>query len=381
MEKQRKPRKETFLKKHPYYEHDDFFVLATDIMLTGMADEQLIEKLKAIFLLAAEDHNDKAALKSLELLTKAYDQTKGLSDKQLRDYLMTEAYWKIPDMKTISHGRYHEDDEYVPTMLETKSWILEQVIRDWHVDPLSRKITKGSIRAFQFLIAAYEPLPYEPLPEDWKTLVKNAEFKTKSKGRLVSKDEKDGILGLIRKHDDRFMPKELEEWMKQPWIPNEFEKTLAIARTREGGPDLWRNDIRNAELVEPFSLDNLIPATLELSKRQIKIVADLDQKVQKFLERMRTNEWLAREKIGQSEYVFEDISIEYPPNHHGLIMITIKLKSDSSEELCRDTGRLRRHINKCISESGIKDSMMIHDLEFIVLKDGKTIDNNVYNYR
>lgn len=346
MEKQRKPRKETFLKKYVHYEHDDFFFLATDVLLTEITDKQLIEKLKAIFLLAAEDHNDKAALKSLELLAKAYDRT-NRSEKQLHDYLMIEAYWQLPDMKRISTGHRFDDDKFQPSMLKTKSWILEQVIRDWHVDHLSKKITKGSIKIFQFLIAAYEPLP-----EDWKTLVKNAEFKMKSKGRRVSKDEKGEILGLIRKHDDRFRPKELEEWMKQPWIPNEFEKTLAIARTREGGPDLWRNDIRNAELVKPFSPDERTKAAIDLYKRYGDIIAGIDQKVQKLPEQMRTgtDSWSRREEIGASEYVLGKTELIY----HDLfeIIINIVMEPEYSEALVQDNfTRAEVHIQQWLSQN------------------------------
>ena len=242
----KQPREETFLKKYPYYQRDDFFFVATDVLLTGMADKPRVEKLKVIFVLAAEDHNDETALKCLEFLAKAY-RAANKSDKQFHDYLMTEAYWQIPDMKTISHGHYPENDEYVPTMFETKSWILEQVIRDWDTGLLSRKITKSSISIFRFLIAAFNPLSKKHCPDQRQG---ESEFELKARGRQVFQKEKDKILKLIRKHDTGFQPEELEEWMNQPWIPYEFEKTLAIARTREGGPDLWRKDIRNAQNVQ-----------------------------------------------------------------------------------------------------------------------------------
>jgi hypothetical protein len=162
-------RKETFLESRPQY--DDFDCLIADQLLTDMSDKKRIEILKKAFGLAIENYNDKVALKFLNLIDKAiHEKERGIAEgpdgdghlgrasdragKQLCDYLM-EIYWQLPDMKPDRHACR---DIMRPTMLQTKFWILEQIAQDWQVNFITREISDPSIRAFQFLIAAYDPL-------------------------------------------------------------------------------------------------------------------------------------------------------------------------------------------------------------------------------
>jgi len=353
--------KETFLKSRP--QCDDFRHLLADQYLSETSDEGKIKRLKKAFGLAVKNHNDAAALKLLNLIGEAiYEKEDRIargpqgdrhlgraSDqarKQLHDYLM-KIYWQLPDMKRAATGQCPEDDEYHPTMLQTKFWILEEVIRDWESKTMifPSSTTEESISAFRFLIAAYEPLP-----ADWQTLAKNAEFKMQSKGRRTSQGEKDKILKLIRQHDTSFSPEELEEWMKQPWLPHEFERILAIARTRNGGQKLWRSDIRNAELLKPFSPDERTAAAIDLHKRHWQMIVMLDQIIVELLKRMKSGSWTKGEEIGGSEYVLGETK-EVIYNNLFEIIISIEVGSEYSEDLVLDNfGRAKRHIEKWLKE-------------------------------
>ncbi|NQV00513.1 MAG: hypothetical protein HQ537_00070 [Parcubacteria group bacterium] len=342
--------KETFLESRP--QHDNFEYLLANQFLTEASDEGKIKKLKKVFGLAVEYRNDEAALKLLTLIDKAiYEKERriaegpggdghlgrayGRAKRQLYDYLM-EMYWQLPDMKPDRHDCR---DIMCPTMLQTKFWILEEVILNWQPEE------QGAVRTFQFLIAAYEPLS-----KDWQTPVENAEFKIKSKGRWVSQEERGEILKLIRRQNTRFKSGEIEKWIKQPWIPHEFEKILAIARTRNGGPKLWQDDIRNAELLKLFSPDERTEAAINLFQRECKIIAEIDQKVQKLINQMTSEDYSGREEIGGSEYVLGKRGIIY--NTIFEIIIHIKLRPDCPEALVRDNfGRAKRHIKKWLKEN------------------------------
>jgi hypothetical protein len=158
------------------------------------------------------------------------------------------------------------------------------------------------------------------------------------------------ILELIRKHDTRFKPEELVEWLEQPWIPHKFERILAIARTREGGPDLWQKDIRNTELLKSFSPDDRTEAAIDLYKRHCEIIAGLDEKVQGLFKRMRSDGLVKGEEIGGSEYVLGEEKVSY--NNLFEIIIFIKMGPRYPEGLVRDNfGRAKRHIKKWLQEN------------------------------
>ncbi len=346
--------------------------LIAEEFLIEMTDKERIKKLKEFFWLMSKHSNDKAAAEFLTLLEKAYQikekniaespdgdghlgDARDRANRQFRDWLRDKVYWQLPDTKIAASAQFPFGDEHGSIMLQTKYWILEQIVQDW-VNPEGSFGTRAGMRtsskiskdAFDFLIAAYEPLP-----EDRQTLAKNAEFKTKSKGRWVSKDEKDKISDLIREYDTRFEPKELEEWMKQPWIPYEFEKTLAKARTRAGGHDLWRKDIGNAELVKPFDPDNRSEAAINFFKCCGDVIAELDHKVQKLLKQMTAGagEWTTREKIGDSRYVLGEIKVDnyYSPLE---FMLKINVEHEYSEALvCDNFERAKRHIEKWLQDN------------------------------
>lgn len=355
-----KEKTEGFLKDFRSYnsEPDGFKNLVATKILREMIletedDQEKIEKIKDLFWLAYHAHEDKTALYLLKLIEKAYDfketniaegpggdrhltNAARRADRQFRDLLMA-IYWLLPDKKVDKgeHERHRGHKKAI--MLQTKFYILEQITKEW------RPSRENAERAFRFLIAAYKPLG-----EGWRS--NGEEFQEKSEGRWVSPEEQKQIISLIKEQDARFNPEELEKWMKQPSLPSEFERILAIARTRNGGWNLWRADIRNAELVRPFVPEERSEAAIELFKRDAETKASVDRSVQKLIESMTEgHSWSGREEIGKSEYVLGKIEFKY--NHLFEVIISIQVDSEYPEALFQDNfGRARRHINSWIKE-------------------------------
>jgi len=233
--------------------------LIADLFLTEADDEERIEKLKQLFRMMAEYENDETALELLKLIEKALrlkekniarmpDSDGHLGNAayqavcQFRDWLMDEIWWKLPS-----------------EIINTKLWILEEIINDWRPKRTSRlgQNESSSLKVFCFLITAYNPSRL-----DYSDVVKYG-FAEKSKGRQVSPEEKKGILALFQKRNKFFKSEELEEWIIHPGLPYDIERVLAIARTRNGGLEgwttrensIWRDDIKNAKLVKQHHLD------------------------------------------------------------------------------------------------------------------------------
>lgn len=345
-------KEETFLRVRP--DSADLFHLRADHYLTLASDKQKIKRLKDVFQIAVENNNDETAKALLVNIKEAYLRQKRTKQEkspysECIDYLM-EAYWQLPDME-----QRHDVMSANPIMLQTKFWILERVASEWTTEIMPRKITEKSIAAFRFLIAAFSPLDKEFYP---KQRSGESKFELKARGRRVSSKERDKILELIRKQDTGFTPEEIEFWMSQPYLPYQFVKTLAIARTRNGGIDrigrqscIWREDIRNAKLLKPFSPEERTEAAIDLHKRHCKAIVNLDKKVKELLKRMKADkEWDKREKIGASEYTLGDIRIAYESLFE--IIIHIRVESEHPENLVSDNfGRARRHVKKWLEEN------------------------------
>jgi len=351
-------KEKTFLGSRPQY--DDFEHLLADQYLTEISnDQERIKKLKATFLLAIKNRNDKTALKLLTLIDKAiHEKERGIAegsngdkhlgnasdraDRDFRDWLM-QIYWQLPDKKSCQNPKY-------PALLDMKSWILNQIAHDWQ-KPYGRfgqegpKINPISITAFRFLTAAFNSYPEgRHIPQN------ESEFEFKARGHYASEEEKEKIMDLLRKYDSDLKPEELEEWIKQSWIPYEFKRILAIARTRNGGRELWQKDMHNAELLEPLSPDKRTPAALDLFQRKCKIIAGMDQKVQKLINQMESKDYSGNREIRVAEYVLGEKKIIY--NTIFEIIINIKLGPERPEALIRDNfGRAKRHIKKWLGEN------------------------------
>ncbi len=328
-----------------------------EIFLETENDREKIVQIKNLFWLACKSNEDKAMLYLLKLLEKTYDfkeqhiaegpngdhhlgNAARRAERQFNDWLM-DIYWQLPDKKIDKeweHGGHREYKKAI--MLQTKFYILERIAKEWEtsqwtsIDSFSEKDVE---RAFRFLIAAYEPLG-----EGCRSV--GEEFKEKSEGRWVSPEEQKQIISLITEQDTRFNPEELEKWMEQPSLPSEFERILAIARTRNGGRNLWRADIRNAELVRSFVPEERSEAAIELFKRNAETKAAVDRCIQKLIEEMTDgHSWSHREEIGKSEYVLGNIDFKY--NHLFEVIISIQVDSEYPEALFQDNfGRATRHI-------------------------------------
>jgi len=353
-------RLEEFFKNFRRYndEPEDFQRLAVnhllkEILLETKDDQKRISKVKILFSKAYQTHQDEAGLYLLKLIEKAYElKEKNIAEgpggnkhlgnahyratRQFRDYLM-EIYWQLPDMKRAATDQYPGDDELRPIMLQTKFWILEQIANDWRAKRNAGSVIekKASKRAFKFLIEVYNGIIQ---PNDSKN-----KSKINSECRFVPKKEKEGIIELIRSCDNNLKPEELEEWMQYPCLPPEIEKTLAIARTRNGGPELWRKDIQNAKILKPFFPDERTPTAMKLYKRFCQEIATLDNEAKALIVKMQESGLAERYEIGASEYVAGTVKFEL--TDLTAIIISVQLENDCSKELGDDIhGRARRHI-------------------------------------
>ncbi len=320
-----------------------------------MTDEERIEKLKRFFWLMSKHSNDKAAAEFLTFLEEAYrikeeniaegpggnkhlGNAHDRANRKFRDYLM-EIYWQLSNVKRAATGQHPKEDELRPTMLKTKYWILEQIANDWRPKRNAGSITEKEAgkKAFEFLVKVYNGITESNNSKN--------KFRTSYQLRLVSKKEKGKIIELIRSCDSNFKPEELEEWMQDPNLPYDIEKTLAIARTRNGGPKLWQRDIQNAEILKLFSLDERTPTAIELYKKFGQEIANLDNEVKTLIAKMQKNGWAEQDEIGASEYVTGIIKFELI--NLTAVIISVQLENGCPKELGDDIyERANRHIDE-----------------------------------
>jgi len=328
--------------------------LLEEILFETKDDQKRISKIKILFSKAYQNHEDESSLYLLKFIEKAYELkerniaeahkgNKHLGDvvyraiRQFRDYLM-KTYWQLPDMKSIVTGLHSIDDELHPTMLETKFWILKEIANDWrpkrNADSVIEK--EASERAFKFLVEAYNGIQ--------SNNSKN-KSRTNHQQRFVSVKERKKIIELIKKYDSNFGQKELEELIQDPSLPFNIEKTLAIARTRNDGPESWRRDIQNAEILKSFSPNKRTPTSIKLQKKLGRENATLDDEVKALIVKMQESGLAERHEIGASEYVVG--AIEFEIIDLTTVIISVQSESGCSKELSDDVhGRARRHIQK-----------------------------------
>jgi len=356
--------------KGPDFHSNSTDRLIADQLLEKLNAKKKISELKKLFKSATKHHNDKVAVELLNLLDEAlYMEEKEIAERpdgdrhlgnahnratrQLRDWLM-EIYWELPDMKIVASGQHPYDDEHRPTMLQTKYWILEQIIQDWSKPEgrfgtragrkTSSKISKD---AFDFLITAFASPSADSFSKE------ESKFGTMAKERLVSGKEKEKIIKLIEKHDTFFSVSEIEEWLEQFTLPLEIEKRLALARIRKN-PDQWRKDVKKAKLVKRLRLDQFSEYALDHCYNYCQQLLIHEKAIQKLIKMMQEGKFSSTTcQIGKSEAVVAE-KIEHLFNDLSFRGLTIKilLKDNCSKELGMDiAGRARRHIKNWIPEN------------------------------
>jgi hypothetical protein len=344
--KGKKEKTEKFLKSfgRSNPQPEKFQIMAADYLLDQLVletenDQEKIEKIKELFWLTCKTEMDEAALYLLKLIREIYDfKEENIAQGPKGDHHLGNAakrakhqfhHWLIDAYWHLEDGKEHDRPVLLkPVLPETKCWILERIANVWTPSKmLDDAASKEAIqKAFSFLIAAYG-------------------------NRWVSQEEKKQIIRLVTEGNTSFEPEELEKWMEQPFLPDELERVLAIARTRNGGPNGWRADIRNAKLVRSFNPANRSKAAFELFQRQGELIASIDRSVQKLIKGMtKDQDLLYKEKIGKSEYVLGEKEWDY--NHLFEVIINIQVDTRHSEALFQDNfGRARRHIQAWLRDN------------------------------
>ncbi|MBI4385490.1 hypothetical protein HY573_01530 [Candidatus Parcubacteria bacterium] len=339
--------------------------------LSGMTAESKLQALGAAFLVAANSHNDGAALALLDALQLVHERTeKARADPKtdpvrekarLQGYnnflaYAWEKYWDLPDARRIqgSHIATGHPLEVEPrlTLVKTKLRIIGMVGKRWFAAAQNDE----SIRAFRFLVAAFFGIPWRnALPRERC----ESEYEFRGQRRFVSAEERDGILRTVRERTDNdFLcpPENVGFWLNLPDVPPEFQKVLAIARARNGGPELAKRDIRNAKLLagvhelEDRDGRPCLDATRKWIEQQVLSIALLDVWVNTLLTVMQPAFGTlgnAADRIGESDYVLGSIAVTFKFDNSRWITLTVDLPKDCPERLGIDVfGRARCHIEK-----------------------------------
>lgn len=312
------------------------------------------EKLAAIesaLLAAAMGHNDDVTLEMVELLSTAYHKEEWeimLREKKTSaDYYRGEQrfrehirrlYWQLPDGRTSLHKGYKQ-----ATLFKTKLRIFGEIIKEWGTP------RESSVRAFRFLIAAYNPLPEGELRHEGES-----DDEMQARGRWVFHEEQAATLQLIREHTGRdWRPKDLEFWLQQPYVPEGIQRLLILARARNGGMALVERDLWFAKLLEPLDPEKRSPGALALHDKFCVQLAVIEGSVAELLTSMNMKgdpkwyeNWKAKDEVGGSEYVCtEKVQVEYPDLV--TVVITVPLEPNCSAVLGTDIfARARSHIER-----------------------------------
>ena len=214
-----------------YGNGSDFSRLFNDFVFAGgvgISNVQLIECLKYLFSLATKVVKDDLALAILEKLHKTYHaaeedieykkerQHMGMARERADDkffVFITSIYFEIPNYK-----KREFDGHDNPVMQKTRFKALEYAAEQW----TNLETTGKSYEAFRFLIKAFETQEkkeildkiFRPRVENW---FKNVEF--------------------------------IEKWImvsREHPVPHEIQHLLAMARAKNGGPELAKRDIANS---------------------------------------------------------------------------------------------------------------------------------------
>ena len=285
-------------------------------------------------MLAVQSRNDESALLALKALEKVHHDgaMRGnfMIDGRTLSSWVKEVYWLLPDAKKVGH-----DDAFGATLVKTKMFIISKVIFEWQPE----EFTESSINAFRFLIAAFNPNPKE-----WGKIEGESAYEIMARGRRVYKEEKEGILQMIREHLKwRRNPECLNEWIKQPAVPEDIQNIIIVARARNGSVKLAVRDIRYSEILEPLDPDRRSSVALELHKQICSEITALDAEVDQLVATMK--KYKEPYLDGTSETVPGEISINYPDMSS--VEIKIELDKNCEEKFGRDVfNRARRHVEK-----------------------------------
>ncbi len=174
-------------------------------------------------------------------------------------------YWRFPNTIDLKESIEGHDPQVYPyhkhkaTLIESKKWILKQVMDAWYVGDTS----EWCVDLLRFVVKAYTPKQRTPISdlieqtkamgEDIKKL-SDEELEYRARKWKVFKVEQDNILALLRGRLEQAYSGACESWLRLIDFPEEIAKIFAIARVRSGGKELIMRDIRNVEFCRKFEL-------------------------------------------------------------------------------------------------------------------------------
>lgn len=328
--------------------------ILSERLMANHTPAERTRSLKDAFFMAANHHNDSAALDLLERLEDAFGLEEYIieNDKEsphqgnasMRSIekftaFLKEAFFKIPTSEKIDERYSDSEKKWMPvfsrTLPKTKEFIWKTVAKQW-----TPNLTLSSINAFNFLMAIYSPI------SKCRGLYHDAnEYERLAYGRTTYLEETKGISDFIQFWTNSIWESELvEQWLARPRIPEKIEQSLILSWARNGGRALVNRYIKFAKQLRSLDLEQRSQAALDLHDRLSVNIVRLDETVKELISAMRSGTTHNAGKVGETEHVPGKIEFTF----YGFDRVDLSVTLDPegfSEEVFRDIcGRVRRHI-------------------------------------
>lgn len=202
----------------------DFANLVAYKVLSHLNLEEFINEIENIFIEAVDFFNDNAALVALKIFACIRDQ--GLITPTTFVERIQEFYRKMPYGKEECFTH-----KFSPILVESKKFILEEIIKEWNVVNHNQVFKAGAKKLFKIFMSCYSPMPRNIR----KINELESDYDFKIRGRAVFESDKKIIEDVFRGALKNVLPEDLLVWMREPNIPDELAKIMGIAWARNGG--------------------------------------------------------------------------------------------------------------------------------------------------
>lgn len=213
----------------------------TSTLAALLGDKTPKERVKAmvkVLLAFAQWRSDAEAKRAFELLLYAIQDAfpdRNDSDRVLM-YLVPQIYWQLCD--------YRPPRNREAVLLNTKMAMCSCISWLWKEEK-----TEQSIEALDFLIAAHG-VKHHPLPKGASHHI------LKSERRDISREEREGIVEMVRTRLKDFSPEGAALWIEHPFLPEEFWKSIAHAWAINGGHKTVAMAMKSHALIKAYQMSD-----------------------------------------------------------------------------------------------------------------------------
>ncbi len=188
-----------------------------ELYLATSSRDDFVASARRAVLKIAGSHNDFETFIALRFFLVIYDEyAKGYPSTIITNKEYRELYFALPDRRLSEDVETH-------TLLETKAFLLKEMIKGWTCE-----FTPEAVSIASMLSDIYEPVPG---------------------GRASFFAERTKISELVKQHVNGWVNKganleQVETWIVQACVHDDFKALLAVVRARIGGAALAVQDIR-----------------------------------------------------------------------------------------------------------------------------------------